>query len=154
MGNIIEIKGNLLDTPADIICHQVNCKGVMGAGLAKQIRARYPKVYDNYRKLCEKYDFGSILLGVVDFEEVDKYIVANCFGQWSYGTKVRQTDYDALERCFKSVADFALREELNVIAIPYGMGCGLAGGDWDEVYEIITRTFSDTALEVKIVKFN
>lgn len=153
MGNIVEITGDLLETTADIICHQVNCKGVMGAGLAKQIKLRYPKVFENYKKLCAKYDYGSILLGVVDFEEVDKYIVANCFGQWGYGTKVKQTDYDALERCFKSVADFAIREELKTIAIPYGIGCGLAGGDWNTVFGIITKTFANTDLEVKIVKF-
>lgn len=36
------VNGNILTFPErdedTIICHQVNCKGVMGAGLAKQIR--------------------------------------------------------------------------------------------------------------------
>ena len=35
------VSGNILTFPErdedTIICHQVNCKGVMGAGLAKQI---------------------------------------------------------------------------------------------------------------------
>jgi hypothetical protein len=32
---------SLLDlSPKIVICHQVNCQGVMGAGLAKQIRIR------------------------------------------------------------------------------------------------------------------
>lgn len=35
---IIDKIGDILHTEADVICHQVNCKGVMGAGLAKQIR--------------------------------------------------------------------------------------------------------------------
>lgn len=34
------IEGNILDAEEDIICHQVNCKGVMGAGLAKQSKSK------------------------------------------------------------------------------------------------------------------
>ena len=30
------------------ICQQVNCKGVMGAGLAMQIRSQWPVVYQRY----------------------------------------------------------------------------------------------------------
>lgn len=29
---IIDKIGDILHTEADVICHQVNCKGVMGAG--------------------------------------------------------------------------------------------------------------------------
>jgi len=32
------INGNILDAKETFICHQVNCQGVMGAGLAKAIR--------------------------------------------------------------------------------------------------------------------
>lgn len=46
------VKGDILQASEDIIGHQVNCQGVMGAGLAKQIRNKYPHVYDEYRKLC------------------------------------------------------------------------------------------------------
>ena len=35
---IIEKQGNLMQANAWIVAHQVNCKGVMGAGVAKQIR--------------------------------------------------------------------------------------------------------------------
>ena len=29
------------------------------------------------------------------------------------------------------------------VAIPYGLGCGLAGGNWNIVYGIIARQFED-----------
>ena len=41
---LIYVKGNLLDKQWDIFCHQVNCKGVMGSGIAKQIAEKYPEV--------------------------------------------------------------------------------------------------------------
>lgn len=34
------------------ICQQVNCRGVMGAGLALQIRNKWPVVYRRYLGLC------------------------------------------------------------------------------------------------------
>jgi O-acetyl-ADP-ribose deacetylase (regulator of RNase III) len=45
------VKGNLLDSNCDYICHQVNCQGVMGSGIARQIRERYPVVYLYYKML-------------------------------------------------------------------------------------------------------
>ena len=45
------IKGDLLETNADIICHQVNLQGVMGGGLALSIARKYPnvnKIYEDY----------------------------------------------------------------------------------------------------------
>lgn len=40
-----EINGNLFDSKADVLCHQVNTYGVMGAGIALEVRKRFPGVY-------------------------------------------------------------------------------------------------------------
>jgi len=42
------INGDLLDITKGLIAHQVNLKGVMGDGLAKQIKDKYPNVYSQY----------------------------------------------------------------------------------------------------------
>lgn len=47
------VQGNILDAPENIIVHQVNCKGVMGAGLALQIKSKYPKAFTEYIKLLD-----------------------------------------------------------------------------------------------------
>ncbi|WP_370956757.1 hypothetical protein AB3239_10910 [Bacillus subtilis] len=55
------VKGNILDASEDIIVQQVNCKGVMGAGLAKAILNKYPNVkkeYQSLRKLQLKQRFN------------------------------------------------------------------------------------------------
>lgn len=36
------VYGNIFDATEDIICHQVNCQGVMGAGVAKALYQRWP----------------------------------------------------------------------------------------------------------------
>lgn len=42
-----EIKGNLLESDCDIICHQTNTLGIMGGGIALQIKNKYPLLYNN-----------------------------------------------------------------------------------------------------------
>ena len=150
--NISIINGNLLEADADIICHQVNCKGVMGRGLAKQIKDAYPQVYASYKETCKTNNFSQKLLGAVDFVKVDKYLVASCFGQFAYGTKTRQTNYNALGCCFDVIKEVAEDDGLTTIAIPYNIGCGLAGGEWSVVERLIDEIFGDTNLIIKIYK--
>ena len=42
------IKGDLLEADLDYYCHQVNCQGKMGSGIAKSIKEKWPIVYDKY----------------------------------------------------------------------------------------------------------
>ena len=45
---IKNIEGNLFDTNADMICHQANCQGRMGSGVALEVKQRYPEVFGSY----------------------------------------------------------------------------------------------------------
>lgn len=136
------VQGNVLNASENLICHQVNCKGVMGAGLAKQIKIRYPEVFRAYQELCNQQ--GSKLLGKA---YVVKRIV-NIFGQNEYGTSSRKTDYKALEKAFKALHK-NLPSKIS-LAFPYNFGCGLAGGDWNTVYHLIEQCFENR--EIKIYK--
>lgn len=40
------IDGDLFSSNADVIAHQVNCSSAMNSGIAKQIRNKYPEVYN------------------------------------------------------------------------------------------------------------
>ena len=81
------VHGDLLTVTKGYICHQVNCKGVMGSGVAKSIRAKWPDVYDRYRTLSEKYkDNPAMLMGRVQPVVVGEGLaVVNLFGQLEYG---------------------------------------------------------------------
>ncbi len=46
--------GNLLDSGADILVNTVNCYGIMGKGIALQIKTKYPWVMNNYSIACRK----------------------------------------------------------------------------------------------------
>ena len=144
--------GDILDSTCEIILQQVNCKGVMGAGLAKAIREKYPQVYTEYKKVCDHFkEHQTLLLGHILQVQVkpDQHII-NVFGQTGYGYAGQYTQYGALEDAFLRIS--LAKPEDTTIAIPYKMGCGLGGGDWNRVYSLIEKYFSK--YEVTIYKKN
>ncbi|MCY7911145.1 macro domain-containing protein [Bacillus inaquosorum] len=148
---INHIEGDILDASEDIICHQVNCQGVMGAGLAKQIRDRYPSAYRSYKHMCENVVFKpDLLLGrIMQVKEHDGKVICHIFGQLSYGRRGLHTDYKALKHGL-SLIKLKAKNYNKSVALPHGIGCGLAGGDWSEVHQMIEDVFDD--YEVTIYK--
>lgn len=134
------------------ICQQVNCKGVMGAGLAMQIRSQWPVVYQRYLEFC--YGNNGNKLGT--YQEVlvePKLYIVNLFGQNGYGRGERQTNYAALAATlFSFFRDCARNNQDVTIRLPYGLGCGLAGGDWNTVLDIISDAAKAWNVNVEIWK--
>ena len=142
---------DILSSNADIIVQQVNCKGVMGAGLAKSIKTKYPIVFEKYSKCFEKVS-GKELLGKIQIVPVSKtQAVANLFAQEAYGNDHKlYTNYQALKRGL----DILSKKDCTV-AIPYGLGCGLGGGDWDKVvFPMIASLWYGKEDKIKIYKLN
>lgn len=151
---IVTYTGDVLQSGAHVIAHQVNCKGVMGAGVALQIRQKYPNVFSAYRAACKKSS-PEALLGKIQpclcGGATERWIV-NCFAQEGYGMDSVQTNYVAMESCFIKLRDWAILNGHKQIAIPYGIGCGLAGGDWNVVKDILNRTFVGNQVVLEIWK--
>lgn len=147
------VKGNILNASENIIVHQCNALGTMGAGLAKQIKSKYPVAYEEYYKLCASMKNSRLLLGETQIVHVEKSkYVANIIGQLYVGRDktVRYTNYDALREGLVKVKVRAKEEGLSV-AIPEKIGCGLANGSWDVVYRMIEDVFED--YEVTLYSF-
>lgn len=145
------VDGNIFDSDADAILHQVNCQGVMGSGIAKLIKEKYPSVYSNYRmRCCLNKGSTSELLGVMQSCAIslDKYIV-NLFAQDKYGRSKCYTDYDALRNCLRQVNEVFAGK---TVAIPYMMSCVRGGGDWNIVFKIIEEELKDC--DVTLYRFS
>lgn len=128
------VGGDLLRQQTGILVHQVNARGVMGAGLARQLRGAYPAVWKDYR---ESFESGRLSLGTAVFSQVKEGLwVASVVGQDGYGRQGAHTDYEALRSGLRLVRRFSRLAGLPVF-VPYLLGCGLAGGDWMRVSEII-----------------
>ena len=135
---VTHIKGNLLSSNCDYICHQVNCLGRMGSGIAKQIRDRFPEVYDSYIELCtNEYLKPEDLLGTIDIVGVNApYDVISIFGQMNYGFDgAVYTSYIAFGHALEQIKEFI--PEGSKIGFPKNIGCGLGGGNWTVIYNMI-----------------
>lgn len=134
------IKMNILDVTEGIIVHQVNCQQVMGSGLAKQIRDKYPSVYNSFMKY--KMKLGQIQMCQVS----DDLWICNLAGQEFYGRdpKVVYTSYSAIRDGLCKLQKWADDTDFsNLIYLPYNMGCVLGGGDWNVVLPIIEHYICD-----------
>lgn len=152
--NVKFIDGDILSKRSEdeltYICQQVNCRGAMGAGLAMQIRSQWPVVYRRYLGLCYGND-GKKLGTYQEILVEPKLYIVNLFGQDGYGRSERQTNYAALATAlFSFFRDCAQKNQDATIRLPYGLGCGLAGGDWDMVLAIINDAAKTSNLNVEI----
>lgn len=144
---VTHIKGNLLDSDCDVICHQVNCQGVMRSGIAKQIRERWPKVYEVYRNTYEQqlrsWESVSSLLGNIDMVHIgNNKWVFNMYAQHRYGYDgKRYTSYDAFVDCLEQIRDRTRPDEK--IGFPKNIGCGLGGGDWNIISALIEEILGE-----------
>lgn len=82
--------GNILDIQFGILVHQVNCQGVMGSGLAKALRSKYPIIFSRYQQFCKT---GQLRPGMVQFVKIADFLyVCNLAGQNRYGRDNRCAD--------------------------------------------------------------
>lgn len=126
---------DILKAKENIIVHQVNELGVMGAGLALQIKNKYPQVFTKYKQIANKDCWGQI-----QFVQIaDNKFICNMFSQKGISRTHRTTDYELMRKCLTKLNTLAEQHNLTV-AIPYKIGCGLAGGDWNIVEQIIKET--------------
>lgn len=153
------VNGNLITGNFSIIVHQVNCKGVMGAGLAKQIRNIYPGVYDDYIRALryENAGLGHVIFSyaMCDPEKYDKSCrtIVSMLAQDGYGRDKRYTDYDAFKECLEVFRRYLESYDSTwTVAFPYGIGCGLAGGDWNIIEKMIKEFSEQVKQNVYIVR--
>jgi O-acetyl-ADP-ribose deacetylase (regulator of RNase III) len=132
------VEGDLFETNTKVICHQVNCQGVMGSGVALLVKQKYPHVFEEYQMFCKENK--SLLGKVLPVKCNDGKIICNLFAQDRFGYDGKcYTSYEALEECFNSLKNIVSKKD--EISMPYLMGCHRGGGDWDIVFKMISDCF-------------
>ena len=143
---MITIKeGDLFRAPNGIICHQVNCKGVMGRGVAKTFKEKYPFAFSQYKDLCKDRVPDELLGTVLMRYEIDNKWTCCMFAQDDWRGHGCNTDYAAFEECCDAIKREIKALYLGNITInmPYGIGAGLGGGNWDTIYSILKNEFKN-----------
>lgn len=128
------VKGDVTSINEGIIVHGCNSIGVMGAGIAGQIKLAYPEAFVVYSR--HHRNMGSI----TQVEVATNKFIVNGVTQKSVG-QGKQISYDAIEEVF--LRTFALQASLfdeRGIMLPVCfpmIGAGLGGGNWNIIRTII-----------------
>lgn len=129
----------------NVLLHVVNCQGVMGSGIAKQIKEEYPEVYKLYRR---NYEESNVFLGqVLGVDVGEGKCVVNLHAQGRYGFDKRHLNYGALSITLNKTADHYTYSS-PIIGLPCKMGCDRAGGDWEVVLEMVQYYFKNFRVKV------
>lgn len=128
---------DLLTATEDYICHQTNCVSMGAAGLAKSIFDLYPET-NIYKARKQHSEPGRY---VVNFTHDDKQIV-HMMAQIYPGGPFSVSKFDGAKHrvhYFRTCL-WHMCQELphdSSFAFPWGIGCGIAGGNWATYIEIL-----------------
>jgi len=140
-------KGDILITDIKHIVHGCNSRAVMGSGVAKAIRSKYPQAYKDYNDVYNNngLELGNIVVSVQD----DGKVIHNAITQKDYGRDATTVyvSYWAIAEVFRKIDSWNIPE----IAMPM-LGAGLANGNWNVISAIIGNTLTKTKPIVYILE--
>lgn len=139
------------DVGQKVIVHVCNDVGGWGRGFVVAISRRWREPEERYRAWHAGKDEQQFALGEVQFVSTTPEItVANLIGQ--RGLKIENGTppirYDAIRQGLRKVTEFALTRSASV-HMPR-IGCGLAGGRWEEVEPIIIEEVAEKGIAVTV----
>ena len=154
------IRGDLLESGADFILQQSNCVTVRSKGLAAAIENRFPfcRPYKDHQQqpsvpgnwegfhnqqpgeptiVCLFAQFYPGPPGVYD-------------GAYAHKSPKPDTAEQRLEWFEEALNKFLDRKPKGRLALPFQIGCGLAGGDWDQYRALIERLERKYGVEFEV----
>lgn len=155
-GDIFYHAKNRADAPINsshvIIPHVCNNVNAFGAGFAADVADRFPEVKENFHLLGKNAKLGhtQFIETYIDKTNKNKLILANMIAQNRLVSKnnPRPLNYGSLAICMYNIRNYAYNlaknSETNRVEIHAPkFGCGLAGGNWHFIMELINDIWSD-----------
>lgn len=127
------IVGDLFKAPQKVMIHGCNAQGAFGAGVAGQVRRRFPAAFQAYDYA---YRSGGLILGTIIWADCGSGRIGNAITQEFFGNEPGRVyvDYEAVAAVMRRLNDEV--DEGSEVAMPM-IGAGLAGGSWSRIAQII-----------------
>lgn len=140
-------RGDLLEADTEAIVNTVNCVGVMGKGIALQVKRRYPNVFKAYERACKKGEVEIGKMHVVPTGELTgpAFVI-------NFPTKKHWRGRSRVEYIARGLDDLRLvLEELQIgsVAVP-PLGTGNGGLDWRDVEPLIRSRLSGVDCDIRV----
>ena len=156
MKGIIYLKGDATTPKAEgnkIIVHICNDIGGWGKGFVMAISKRWKLPEQSYRNWYKSKENFS--LGAVQFVQVETDIwIANLIGQHKINKDERGNApirYEAVLAGLDKIGVFA--EENNATVHMPRIGCGLAGGNWNQIEPLLNSAIVDRNILITVYDF-
>jgi O-acetyl-ADP-ribose deacetylase (regulator of RNase III) len=129
--------GDLLAAPLDLLVVPVNCRGVMGAGLAVQARDRWPGLEADLRDACGRGALrpGQLAISRPGADRLPLVALLATKDDWRDPSRLEWVarGLDALARELRGEGALASADvRLRSVGVP-ALGCGLGGLAWEDV---------------------
>lgn len=144
-----KLTGDLFSHPSQALAHGVNCIGVAGAGVAAEMKRRYPKAIAEYESASRN---NYLLLGgalLSDADPSDGKFVIHCASQYRPGADARA---DALRSSLELGLNLAADAGVTSVALPL-IGGGIGGLDPDLCEQIIREVAESSPIAVTLVLY-
>jgi len=137
------LKGDLFNSPAQVLVNTVNTVGVMGKGIALEFKNRYPEMFKVYQRICDdkSLDIGKLLLWKSDEKLVLLFPTKK---HWRSPSKLAYIE-EGLKKFVQSYESLGIES----VAFPR-LGCGNGGLNWDEVKPIMERYLKNLPIRIYI----
>ena len=129
-------KKDLFGIEEGILVQQVNCQGVMNAGLAKAIADKFPIVKEKYLESFKGREKSALFgkISVIPLDNEGKLSVANVYSQEYYGNpKFTGKVYTCEDILVNSIKRLSEKYPDKMVYIPEKIGCGFGGGNWESI---------------------
>ena len=131
---------SITDIKKGVIIHQVNCLNAIGSGISGAIIKEYPIVAKEYHKSFINKTDSEVFGTWRAINVTEDLTIINMYSQRTYGNayinNCRYTNYDAMDKCLSEISQ---KYKNKIIYVPENIGCGLAGGDWSIVQQLIAK---------------
>ena len=163
--SLIIKEGNLLDATEQYIVQQCNCVATKAHGLSEQISNKFPYA-DSYAKRRSLFgrnwaiDSDQAIPGTYEIcgDGINQRFSINIYAQYgmgkpyAYGQNRVNDSNEERKKWFKRCLDGISSLNAKSIAFPYKIGCGLAGGDWNEYYQMLDE-FAKNNVNTQVVLY-
>ncbi len=136
--------GDIFESDMQVLVNPVNTVGVMGKGLAKQFKIKYPKMFVDYKQACDEEAFT---IGQLHLYHTDTKWILN------FPTKTHWRAKSKLEYIEAGLQQFiGIYKDKDIKSIAFPMlGCGLGGLDWvNQVRPLMEQYLSDLDIPIEI----
>jgi len=134
---------SILESDAQTVVNTVNTVGVMGKGLAAELKRRYPEMFKRYRDLCRegKFKVGQLWL----WKGPDQWVLSFPTKEdWRQPSRISYIEA-GLEKFVRTFEERGITE----IAFPR-LGCGNGGLDWEDVRPVMERYLADLPIRIDV----